>query len=405
MTSLPPVRRKLARTVPSPRPVPPTRLELALAVTDAYARLPIVGKYLEPLGTLTAVGAFAARIIPSVVSEVMRSNPLSDLSIRRTDPAPDPIQSAIGAAVRQFDPTDRDATAPLDRRPPMLRAAEHRRAYLYRSDVRYGSAPGQVLDVWRRPDLPPGPAPVMVFVPGGGWIHGSRMMQGYALMAHLAERGWLCLSVNYRVAPRHPWPRHIRDVKAAVAWARANVDTVGGDRDFVAISGCSAGGHLAALTGLTADDAKFATELEPGADTSVDAVVGLYGRYDWLDRSTRERDEFVNFLERIVVRKPFSKHAELFRDASPIARVRADAPPFLVVHGDADGVIPVAQARDFVDRLGATSRSAVGYLEVPGAGHAFDLTDGERTQRAVFVVRRFLDEVLHAHRADARKAM
>ena len=70
-------------------------------------------------------------------------------------------------------------------------------------------------------------------------------------MSHLAANGWVCLSVDYRVSPNNPWPQHIADVKTAIAWARANVDRFGGDRDFVAIAGCSAGGHLAALAGLT----------------------------------------------------------------------------------------------------------------------------------------------------------
>ena len=111
--------------------------------------------------------------------------------------------------------------------------------------------PTQLLDVWRRDDLPAQPAPVLLFVPGGAWVHGSRILQGYALMSHLAEKGWVCLSIDYRVAPHNPWPAHITDVKAAIAWARANVDKFGGDRNFVAIAGTSAGGHLAALAGLT----------------------------------------------------------------------------------------------------------------------------------------------------------
>ena len=82
--------------------------------------------------------------------------------------------------------------------------------------------------MWRRSDLV-GPAPVLVFVPGGGWLHGGRMLQGYALMSHLAQLGWVCLSVEYRVSPHNRWPRHVQDVKAAIAWARANVDRFGGD--------------------------------------------------------------------------------------------------------------------------------------------------------------------------------
>ena len=71
----------------------------------------------------------------------------------------------------------------------------------------------------------------------------------------------------------------------------------------MAVAGCSAGGHLSALTGLALDDAYFDAELAGGADPSVDAVVSLYGRYDWTDRTTRDRDEFVRLLEKIVVRK------------------------------------------------------------------------------------------------------
>ena len=280
---------------------------------------------------------------------------------------------------------------------PVLLARRQRRSYLYESNVRYGDAPQQLLDVWRRADLPPGPAPVLIFVPGGGWIHGSRMLQGYPLMSRLADSGWVCLSIDYRVAPHHPWPRHIRDVKAAVAWARANAGRFGGDPSFVAIAGCSSGGHLAALTGLTDDDVDFNAELATDADTSVNAVVSMYGRYDWVDRSTQERDEFVGFLERIVVRKRLARHPDVFFNASPIARVRAEAAPFLVVHGSADRIIPVGQAQAFVTELRAASRSAVAYLELPGADHGFDLIDRWRSGQVTTAIGLFLNEIHRRH--------
>jgi acetyl esterase/lipase len=223
------------------------------------------------------------------------------------------------------------------------------------------------------------------------------LLQGYALMSHLAEMGWVCLSIDYRVAPNHPWPRHVIDVKTAIAWARANVDKFGGDRNFVALAGCSAGGHLAALAGLTPNDPEFQAELPAGSDTSVDAVVGVYGRYDWEDRSTTERARFVDFLERVVVKRRIAKHPEVFRKASPIARTHASAPPFLVIHGSGDTVIPVQQAREFVEKLRMVSRAKVGYLELPGAGHAFDMTDGARTGAAATAIGLFLNEVHRNH--------
>ena len=284
--------------------------------------------------------------------------------------------------------------------PPLWKLRQQRRS-VYRTSVRYGSDPAQLLDVWRRKDSPasgrgpqpPQPAPVLIFVPGGAWIHGSRLLQGYALMSHLAEMGWVCLSIDYRVAPHHRWPDHITDVKTAIAWARANVDKFGGDRNFVAIAGCSAGGHLSALAGLTINDAEMHAELPKGSDTSVDAVVGIYGRYDWEDCSTAERARFVDFLERVVVKRKMSRHPEIFRKASPIARVHPKAPPFLVIHGTGDSVIPVAQARSFVERLRAVSHSVVSYVELPGAGHAFDMIDGARTGSMVTAIGLFLNQI------------
>ena len=103
----------------------------------------------------------------------------------------------------------------------------------------------------------------------------------------------------------------------------------------------------------------------------MDAVVGIYGRYDWEDRSTVERARFVDFLERVVVKRKITKRPEIFRKASPIARVHDDAPPFLVVHGGGDTVIPVQQARDFVDKLAqrlAVRRSATSSCPAPATG-------------------------------------
>jgi len=159
------------------------------------------------------------------------------------------------------------------------------------------------------------------------------------------------------------------------------------------VAGCSAGGHLSALAGLTPDDPQYQAKVPEGADTSVDAVVGIYGRYDWEDRSTPERARFVDFLERVVVKRMIDRHPDVFRDASPIARVHRNAPPFLVIHGNRDSVIPVEQARSFVDRLRAVSHLVVGYLELPGAGHGYDLMDAERAGAAAHATSLFLNQL------------
>ncbi|BBY63663.1 alpha/beta hydrolase [Mycolicibacterium helvum] len=364
-----------------------------LAMSVASAQLPIVGKHLEPLGAATAMSVWGARQMPELVGAAARSwlRPGAG-EVRKTERESTRAVSEEGLrGVVATEDLQIEWPAP-ERTPPVLNALEHRK-HLYRSSVRYGDDPAQLLDVWRRDDLPAEPAPVMVFLPGGAWVHGSRILQGYALMSHLAAKGWVCLSIDYRVAPHHRWPRHIHDVKAAIAWARANVDRFGGDRNFVAVAGCSAGGHLAALAGLTIDDPEYQAHLPAGSDTAVDAVVGIYGRYDWEDRSTPERTRFVDFLERVVVNKKQSRHGDLFRKASPIARIHPKAPPFLVVHGSGDSVIPVEQARSFVERLRGVSRSAVSYVELPGAGHGFDMTDGARTGSVATAIGLFLNQI------------
>lgn len=368
-----------------------------VALATSYGSIPMIGRYFQPFGGAAPVGVWGYRHAPDFVSAAVRSRlapGAGELRKRERDQT----RAAAEAVLADVTPDRTSVEWPAPERiAPLFKAGQQRRDYLYRRSVPYGESPGQVLDVWRRRTLPADPAPVLIFVPGGAWVYGSRVMQGYALMSHLAEQGWICLSIDYRVAPQHRWPRHLLDVNAAVAWARANADQFGGDTEFVAIAGCSAGGHLSALAALSWDDPRFRGDLPPGAETSVDAVVSMYGRYDWEDRSTPERDKFVDFLERVVVRRRYTRHRNIFRSASPIARVRPDAPPFLVVHGTADTVIPVWQARAFVDALRATSQAAVGYLELPGGHHGFDMTDATRTATAATVIGIFLDQIRQSH--------
>jgi acetyl esterase/lipase len=359
----------------------------------ASTSLPVIGKHLEPLGGATAMSIWGIRHMPDFLGAAVKNmfTPgIAEERKRNRDKTNEVVQSALRGVVAP-EALDIEWPAP-DSTPPVWKALEHRRN-VYRTSVRYGDSPSQVLDVWRPRELPAQPAPVMIFVPGGAWVHGGRILQGYALMSKMAELGWVCLSVEYRVAPNHPWPQHITDVKTAIAWARANVDKFGGDRNFVAIAGTSAGGHLAALAGLTPNDPEFDADLPEGSDTSVDAVVGIYGRYDWEDRSTVERARFVDFLERVVVKRKIAKRPEIFRKASPIARIHDNAPPFLVIHGGGDTVIPVQQARDFVSKLGSVSRATVSYAELPGAGHGFDMTDGARTGSTATAIGLFLNQV------------
>jgi acetyl esterase/lipase len=253
-------------------------------------------------------------------------------------------------------------------------------------------------DIWRRNDLPrDGKAPVLLQVPGGAWAIGMRRPQAYPLLAHLAERGWVCVSIDYRVSPRNTWPDHIVDVKRALAWIKENIADYGGDPDFVAISGGSAGGHLCSLAALTPDDPQYQPGFED-ADTSVVAAVPIYGRYDWVSASGSGRKEFIGFLQKFVVKKRIAEHKQVYVDASSIKRVRPDAPPFFVLHGQDDSIIPVHEGREFAEAMRDVSTSVVAYAEIPHAQHAFDFYYGSpRAHYTARAVEEFLSWV-HATR-------
>ena len=255
-------------------------------------------------------------------------------------------------------------------------------------------------DIWRRADLPrDGKAPVLLQVPGGAWAIGMRRPQAYPLLSHMAERGWVCVSIDYRVSPRHTWPAHIVDVKRALAWIKENIADYGGDPDFVAITGGSAGGHLSSLAALTHDDPQWQPGFE-SADTSVVAAVPIYGRYDWVSAKGPGRKEFLGFLQKFVVKKSITAHKQTYVDASSILRLRPDAPPFFVLHGQDDSIIPVREGREFAEALKKVSTNTVAYAEIPHAQHAFDFYGSPRAHYTALAVEKFLSWV-HAKRAEA----
>jgi acetyl esterase/lipase len=280
-------------------------------------------------------------------------------------------------------------------RPSAWRTTVARRRYVDKqSTIRYGPhGRANLADIWRRRDLPPdGKAPVLVQVPGGGWAIGMRRPQAYPLMSHLADRGWICVSLAYRVSPRHTWPDHIVDVKRALSWIKDNIASFGGDPDFIAITGGSAGGHLASLAALTPNDPAFQPGFED-ADTSVVAAVPLYGRYDWVSADGEGRRQFLAFLQRLVVKQDLEDHREIYIDASPIRRVKADAPPFFIVHGQDDSIIPVDEAREFVAAMHDVSKSPVVYAELPHTQHGFDIFGSPRAHDTAEAVGQFLSWV------------
>ena len=264
-------------------------------------------------------------------------------------------------------------------------------------DLRYADGAGRrhLLDVYR-PRGGVHDAPVLLQVHGGAWLVGSKRQQGRPLMNRMAAHGWVCVAINYRLAPRATMPDQVVDVKAALAWVRAHIAEHGGDPDRIVLTGGSAGGHLAALTVLTENDPVYQPGFE-SADTSVLAVVPVYPPTDLLALfrfRTARTDRWAGRLAAMIFGATPTEDPARYRRWSPIDLVATPTVPFLVVQGSADNLVPAAQTRAFVDRLRAVPGQRVVYLEVPGAPHAFEVFHSLRAEAAVGAIHSFCDAVV-----------
>lgn len=208
---------------------------------------------------------------------------------------------------------------------------------------------------------------LLVYLHGGGFAIGNKLVGGRPLLYRLASHGWICLSANYRLR-QVGYADRLADVKRVVAWIRAHAAEYGADPSTVVLAGGSAGAHLATMAALTADDRR----LQPGfeaADTSIAAVIGLYGYYGSAG--------------------PLGATA-----AAPLAHLRSDAPPFLLVHGALDTMVLVEDAREFAAALGRAVSRPVAYAELPGTQHNFDFFGSLRFHAVLDTVEDFLDRAL-----------
>ena len=321
---------------------------------------------------------------------------LLDQARRVRKDAEDALVEGIGADyLERLDalPTPADLATPWRRLVNPFRM--RRTGIVVEKDVPYAPEHGKrgLLDIYR-PAEPARGAPVLLQVHGGGWTIGSKDQQGIPLMQHLAAKGWICVAINYRLAPRDPFPAQIVDVKRAIAWIREHIEEYGGDPAYLAITGGSAGGHLTALAAVTPNDPDYQPGFED-ADTSVAVAVPHYGVYDFAGSTGLRKAELMRdtFLAPRVVRRTWAEAPEVFEAGTPLLRITKEAPDFFVLHGAHDTLVPVEQARLFVQRLREVSGSTVVYAELPGAQHAFDVFPSIRSAHVV----RAIDRYLHWH--------
>jgi len=253
------------------------------------------------------------------------------------------------------------------------RAAAREKPVRVERGIVYREVDGQrlLMDVYR-PTAGRAPFPAVLHVHGGGWVSGARSTgSGASDLEALARRGYLVASVDYRLAPRCLFPAALEDVRAAIRFLRGNAGRFDLDPSRIGALGTSAGGHLVSLIATCPRNSALDRDCHyAGQPDALQAVVAYFPPTDLpaLFRGVR----------RAAVREIFGTgdlFSPLLEDASPISHVSREAPPFLIVQGDRDSLVPPDQSRRFYELLSSAGAEAE-LLIVENAGHAFDPAGG-----------------------------
>lgn len=239
------------------------------------------------------------------------------------------------------------------------------------------------LDLYRPKRVKPGTKlPTLVWIHGGGWRRGSKESYSLRVLPWL-EMGWNVVNVEYRLSGVARAPGAVEDCRCALRWVIANAGKYGIDTDRIVVSGQSAGGHLALMTGMAAEESAFDANC-PGPKTRVAAVVNWFGITDVGDLlAGKNRTEFAT--EWIGADRVGD--ARLVRSVSPLSYVRAGLPPIITIHGDKDPLVPYGHAVRLHDALTAAG-VANRLVTVKGGDHGdFSKKDSVRAYREI---RKFL---------------
>ena len=228
-------------------------------------------------------------------------------------------------------------------------------------------------------------SPAVVIIHGGGWIGGTKdAAREFNIGSTLALNGYVGLSIDYVLATKDKptWPQNLYDCKTAVRWLRMNAERLQIDPDNIGVIGGSAGGHLAAMVGLTATEDKLDPPGE--GDCRVKCAVDLYGPGDLSNLGGDLKN-----LE--MIGKTLAEAPELYKAASPVTYADKNDPPLLLIHGTADKIVDVKLSEQFAAALKKAGTKHE-LIIIEGAPHTFHLQPKERDLRPV--VLGFFDEHL-----------
>jgi acetyl esterase/lipase len=249
----------------------------------------------------------------------------------------------------------------------------------FEKGVEFSNVAGQHLDLDIAQPSGKGPFPAVVCIHGGGFRGGKK--ESYdALCLTLAQRGYVAMTVTYRLAPAFPFPAAVEDCKTAVRWLRANAAKYNVDPKRIGVTGGSAGGHLAQFLGVTAGVKEFEGEGNLEQSSAVKCVVNYYGPSD-LTQSYGKSVDAAEVLPLFFGGNLEQKRREHIL-GSPLYWVTPNAAPTLCIHGTEDKYVALEQAQWLVDRLKA-SAVEVELLKLEGAGHGFKGADAEKAQAAL----------------------
>lgn len=277
--------------------------------------------------------------------------------------------------------------APKPPTPPKGFVAEYDVKYVPDGDS------AQALDIYY-PETPSDkPLPLLIWIHGGGWSGGSKTQMPYM---NQLPRGYVAASIEYRFSQKAKFPAQIQDCQAAIRWLRANAKKYSIDAERIGVGGASAGGHLAALVGTSGGKKAFAA-IGGNEDQSdrVQAVCDIFGPADfWTVVAQADADTNVKNIFKWNNGDPYSRliDAKLGEDkakcnaVSSVHYVSKDNPPFLILHGDKDTLVPYAQSVELTELL-SKAGVEVTLQRLPGAGHggpAFTLPGVAKLVNAFF---------------------
>ena len=262
-------------------------------------------------------------------------------------------------------------------------------------DVEYLSVDGQGYLARVYQPVGPGPFPALVDIHGGAWS-GSDRLTNEVTAVPMAQSGLLVMSIDFRIAPEHPYPAQVQDANYAIRWLKANAGRFNGDASKMGVIGRSSGGHTALLGGMRPLDERYATlDVAGDGDASVAYVITLWPVLDSYGRYLLAKEAGIAHL--VSASEGYFLTEDAMREGNPQEILErgepAVLPPTQIIHGSADTNVPLTLVERFVENY----REAGGHVELevfPDQPHTFAAKPGSLTDQAVALMKAFVARVV-----------